>query len=63
MSGISAMLDDVRSDVGKAGWIRLSTSLLGNGNPFHTSYRLEVESFQHSADPIDTRLQLGVGSD
>ena len=62
-SGISAMLDDVWSDVGKAhGW-KLSTSLLLNCDPFHTRYWSEVESFQHPADSIDADLQLCVSTD
>lgn len=62
-SGLSAMLDDVWSDVGKAhGW-KLSTSLLLNRDPFHTWCWSEVESFQHSADSIDADLELCVCAD
>lgn len=55
-SGISAMLDDVRRDVGKAVTIRFSTSVLRSCNPFHSGRRSEVEGFQHSTDPVDACL-------
>jgi hypothetical protein len=63
LSGISAMLDDVWSDVGKPVCRGFSTSLLRNGNSFHTRRWSEVEGFQHSANTIDTHLELGIRSD
>lgn len=62
-SEISAMLDDVGRDVGKAEKTRFSTSVLSNRHPFHRRRWTEVEGFQHSADAIDARLQLRIVGD
>ena len=52
-SMISAMLDDVRSDVGNLGCMTLSTLILGSSGSFHTRDHTEVESLEQIANTVD----------
>jgi len=53
-SMISAMLDDVWSDVGNVGWRILSTLILRSSGSFHTWGDTHVESFQRIANAVYT---------
>lgn len=53
-STISAMLDDVWSDVGNVIGGGLSTLVLGNSGCFHTGGRPKVESFERVSEPVYT---------
>ena len=63
ISRLSAMLPNVRSDVGKqrTGWKR--TSISRCRTRFHTRQGSEVETFEVVPDPVDSCFQSGVFCD